>query len=218
VGGDIKQKAEMLKDILALTNSWRTTDAYILVGVREVKGGRSIVQGVAEHLDDASLQQFVNGKTQRPIRFSYQTFVSGGLPVGIIHIPIQLRPVYLRDRYGSLKPRVVYVRRGSSTAEASPEEVSDIGASGSPQPAQATNPKKSRLTQALVSKEPVWVIEWIEGRGVLAMRSIPMQTQVTKVNDNYAVFQRKAGSPISRAFEHISLSENPDGALQADLD
>ena len=43
----------MLKDILAFANSWRTTTAYILVGVEEVMGGRSNVVGYRRHLDDA---------------------------------------------------------------------------------------------------------------------------------------------------------------------
>ena len=30
-------KSELLKDILAFTNSWRRTTAYILTGVKEVK-------------------------------------------------------------------------------------------------------------------------------------------------------------------------------------
>ena len=63
-------KAELLKDILAFANSWRRTTAYILIGVEEVKGGRSNVVGVEKHLDDASLHQFVNGKTQRPVEFN----------------------------------------------------------------------------------------------------------------------------------------------------
>ena len=71
-----EEKSELLKDILALTNSWRRTTAYILIGVEEVKGGRSNVVGVDRHLDDASLHQFVNGKTQRPVEFSYQV-ISG---------------------------------------------------------------------------------------------------------------------------------------------
>ena len=39
-----EQKSEFLKDILAFANAWRRTDAYILVGVEDVKGGRSNVE------------------------------------------------------------------------------------------------------------------------------------------------------------------------------
>jgi predicted HTH transcriptional regulator len=40
-----EEKSELLKDILAFSNAWRRADAYILIGVQEVKGGRSIVKG-----------------------------------------------------------------------------------------------------------------------------------------------------------------------------
>src|SRR6266542_5488567 len=66
------QKSELLKDILAFTNTFRRTDAFILIGVKEVKGGRSIVVGVSDQLEDAHLQQFLMGLTQRPVTFSYQ--------------------------------------------------------------------------------------------------------------------------------------------------
>ena len=46
-------KSELLKDVLAFANAWRRSDAYILVGVDEVRGGRSRPVGVSEHLDDA---------------------------------------------------------------------------------------------------------------------------------------------------------------------
>src|ERR1700676_3696396 len=44
------ERAELLKDLLAFANAWRTTDAYILVGVEEVRGNRSIVHGVTHLL------------------------------------------------------------------------------------------------------------------------------------------------------------------------
>jgi len=36
------QKSELLKDILAFANAWRREDAYILIGVEEIKGGRNL--------------------------------------------------------------------------------------------------------------------------------------------------------------------------------
>ncbi len=127
-GADDKAKSELLKDILAFTNAWRGTTAYILIGVDEVKGGRSKIVGVKAHLDDAKLHQFVNAKTQRPIEFSYQPFRTGDVEIGVIVIPIQERPIYLKKRFGKLENNVVYKRDGSSTAIASPDEVARMGA------------------------------------------------------------------------------------------
>jgi len=126
-GATEEDKSEILKDILAFANAWRRTDAYILVGVREVKGGRSQVVGISKHIDDASLQQFVNSKLQKPISFSYTTFEFEGKQVGIIHIPVQERPFYIKQKYGKVKPYVVYLRRGSSTDEAEPDEIARMG-------------------------------------------------------------------------------------------
>ena len=122
------EKSELLKDILALANSWRLTTAYILIGVQEVKGGRSTIVGVKEHLDDAILHQFVNSKTQRPVQFAHQQFLTEGVEIDVIQIPIQDRPVFLRRDFGKLQANEVKVRDGSSTRNATPDEIAKMGA------------------------------------------------------------------------------------------
>jgi hypothetical protein len=126
-GATDTEKRELLKDILAFTNSWRRTDAYILIGVKEQIGERSIVLGINEHIQDHSLQQFINSKTQEPITFSYIPYEYNGKQIGIIWIPVQKRPIYLVSNYGRLEKNVVYIRRGSSTDEATPDEISKMG-------------------------------------------------------------------------------------------
>ena len=116
-------KSELLKDILAFANAWRRTTAYILIGVEERQGKRSRIVGVANHLDDASLQQFVNSKTQRPVEFSYRPLVVGSKEIGIIEIPIQERPTWTTRAFGKVKGETVYLRRGSSTDEATLVEI-----------------------------------------------------------------------------------------------
>src|ERR1700730_8215080 len=67
-----EEKSELLKDILGFANAWRRSEAYILIGVEDVRGGRGNVIGIpaaTPHLDDHSLQQFVNNLTNRPVRF-----------------------------------------------------------------------------------------------------------------------------------------------------
>src|SRR3972149_4601108 len=71
-------KSEFLKDIIGFANALRRTDAYILIGVHEVRGGRSDVMGIGEQLDDHSLQQFVASLTNRTVRFGYEAFTFGG--------------------------------------------------------------------------------------------------------------------------------------------
>ena len=54
---DDHEKSKLLKDILAFANSWRRTEAVILIGVKEIKGQRSEVIGIETDLEDANLQQ-----------------------------------------------------------------------------------------------------------------------------------------------------------------
>lgn len=126
-GASDEEKSELIKDILAFVNAWRRTDAYIMIGVREIKGGKSEVIGISKHIDDADLQQFVNSKTQLPVTFSYKAINYESKQIGLIHIPLQERPIYLKKDYGRLRKNTVYIRRGSSTEEAKPDEIAKMG-------------------------------------------------------------------------------------------
>ena len=150
----VGQKAELLKDILAMANSWRLTTAYILIGVREVKGGRSEIVGIEDHLDDADLHQFVNGKTQRPVEFSYIPYHTQGLEIGVIEIPIQERPLFLTNRFANLRHNQVFVRDGSSTRIATPDEIARMGA------------------EQVLGGRPQFLLEWSEVRADRARQSI----------------------------------------------
>lgn len=126
-GAGNDEKSELLKDILSFVNGWRRFDAYILIGVEEVKGGRSSVVGVTTHLDDAKLQQFVNSKTQRPAHFTYHQAKLENKDIGVLYIPPQERPLYLKKAFGKLERQTVYIRRSSSTDIASPDEIAKMG-------------------------------------------------------------------------------------------
>lgn len=134
-----EEKSELLKDILGFANTWRRSEAYILIGVDDVRGGRGDVVGIPEtgHLDDHSLQQFVNNLTNAPVHFHYEAFGFEGKQFGIIIIDVQTRPIYLKRDYGKLDREKVYVRRGSSTDPTKPATIEEIaqmrvGSSGQP--------------------------------------------------------------------------------------
>jgi hypothetical protein len=128
VGASDEDKSELLKDILAFANGWRQADAHILIGVDEVVGERSIVTGVAEHIRENDLQQFVNSKTNRPIAFSYRAYQYEGKQIGIITIPKQQRPFFIGHKFGKVEKKVVYYRQGTTTAIADPDEIARMGA------------------------------------------------------------------------------------------
>ena len=126
------EKSELLKDILGFANAWRRSEAFILIGVEDVRGGRGNVVGIppTDQLDDHSLQQFVNNLTNRPVRFHYEAFGFQGKHIGVIRIEEQTRPLYLKKDYGKLKKNEVYVRRGSSTDPTKPASIDEIAQMG----------------------------------------------------------------------------------------
>ena len=95
--------------------------------MQETKGERSQILGIDHHLHDNDLQQFVNTKTQRPLTFSYSALEFEGKQIGLIHIPLQNRPLYLTKDFGKLTRNTVYIRRGSATAIATPDEIATMG-------------------------------------------------------------------------------------------
>jgi hypothetical protein len=120
-------KSELLKDILALANAWKATDAYLIIGVEEVNGRAAGLPGAAPDLNDSDVQQFVNSKTNRPISFAIEHVDYETTQITIIRIDQkQPRPIFLNKSYGRLKKNVVYIRHGSSTEEASPDEVVEM--------------------------------------------------------------------------------------------
>jgi len=127
MGGTDESKSEMLKDILAIANAWRDGPGHILIGFKERRPPPAEVVGTADSLDDSRIQQFVNSKVNPKLKFHYQELTYEGRTVGVFTIPKQKRPFSLAQAYGKLKSNVVYVRRGSSTDEATPAEIIEMG-------------------------------------------------------------------------------------------
>lgn len=114
-----------------MANAWRRADGYILVGVEEVRGGRSKIHGLqeCEVVDDATVQQIVNKKVNRPLRFSCESHRHDDKLIWVIKIPLQERPFYLSKKLLGLREHAVFVRRGTSTdptSPASPDEIAQM--------------------------------------------------------------------------------------------
>lgn len=122
-------KSEMLKDILAFANAYRDGPAYILLGFKENPPHPAEVVGLSSDgvIDDSRIQQFVNSKLNSKLDFRYEEGLLGDRHVAVISIPKQQRPFYLKKDYGKLTKDTVYVRRGSSTDIASPDEIARMG-------------------------------------------------------------------------------------------
>lgn len=125
-GASDVDKGKLLKDILALANSWRDGPARILIGFREDRPNPAVVVGITEQLDDADLQQFVRAKVRPTLEFHYEELLYRGKTVGVLTVPKQPRAFYASSPLGSVQPNIVYVRRGSSNAEAEPPEIAKM--------------------------------------------------------------------------------------------
>jgi hypothetical protein len=205
-----EEKSELLKDILGFANCWRRTDAFILIGVEEVQGGQGIIKGVAEHLADHSLQQFVNNLTNRPIQFGYEACEIGGNQIGIIRIELQRRPIFLKHDYGKLKKGLVYVRRGSSTDPSKPADADEIALMGS-----ANHPETSEASLQVEFASPVRELSL----GVQMQLSgeyceMPNFNEIPLLDDRPKVLQLPGG----RSFQMPSLSDfDPMSRLNEDF-
>ena len=86
------EKSELLKDILAMANSWRKTDGYIIIGIEDKPDKPNVLHGITDHIDDSALQQFVNSKVSVLCSFEYRTFSKDSKTIGVIRIPVCLIP------------------------------------------------------------------------------------------------------------------------------
>ncbi len=222
------EKSELLKDILACANAFRQGDAFILVGVEEVKGARSRVVGVKAqaHLDDADLQQFVNSKTQRPVAFSYRAMEIDGLPVAVTHVPLQERPVFLKKDFGKLKKETVYLRRGSGTAIAGIEEIARMGAgqpgAGAPEPSLSValfdrDTGKSfgdqvRLRSTLLHVPPAKEIPDYDAGGALSASLVPVNASYYRQLATFTQI-RQFVQPVSLAMTNTGTVSGQDVRL-----
>lgn len=136
VRGADEQKAELLKDVLCFANSIRKTPAYILIGVDEESSGIGTICGIREDevIDDSKLQEFINSKTNRRIPFSAYPFITAsGKILQIIELDVCIvgRPFYLKKKFACLNHNDVWMRIGSSSHIASPDDIAAMGRAAS---------------------------------------------------------------------------------------
>lgn len=122
-------KSELLKDILALANSQRSGEAYILLGFKENAPYPAEVVGLPADgaVDDSRIQEFINAKLESKLNFHYEEQMFSGKQIGVISIPKQHRPFYVTKSYGRVEANTVYLRRGSSSGVATPREIYRMG-------------------------------------------------------------------------------------------
>jgi hypothetical protein len=118
------EDAKLVKDILSFSNTIRNETAYILYGVEASHGNKALL-GIADFPDDAVLQQKVKDKVTPAAKFKSYTYSYRDLNFGVIEIPIHpyVEPLSAVTKLKGLEIGKVYIRRGSSNAEATGREV-----------------------------------------------------------------------------------------------
>lgn len=124
-GASDYEKSELLKDIMAIANAYRSGPGYILIGFKDLAPHPAEVVGIStsDHIDDAAIQQFVRSKIDPLLEFQYEERLFDGKHIAVITIPKQARPFVPKQDFGKLRKNVALVRRGSSTDEASMSEM-----------------------------------------------------------------------------------------------
>lgn len=73
-GASERQKSELLKDIMAMANAYRSGPGYTLVVFKDLAPHPAEIVGISvgDHIDDAALQQLVRSKIEPPLEFQYE--------------------------------------------------------------------------------------------------------------------------------------------------
>ena len=124
--GSEEQRAEFTKDMLALANTRRDRDAFLIFGVRFKVGETPEVVGQEQHPDPGDVQQFLDSRTNRPIRFEHNVVLIDGKKVGVYRLPKeQDRPLYLTRGFdkGIVRASLVFCRRAGTTSVMTPDEI-----------------------------------------------------------------------------------------------
>lgn len=128
--GDKKKIASFIKDIICMANTVRTTNAYIIIGVKELDGGGIDLVGVTpdEHLDDAIYSAKFDSKVSPTPKYLYYKHKYKNKYFSIFEIPLVpytdiVQPI--RHMEG-LEPKNVYLRRQSTNSRAEPSEIKYI--------------------------------------------------------------------------------------------
>lgn len=122
-----RKRSEFAKDIISMANTPRDESAFIVIGVKRRLDGTNELKGITLHIDDNLLQQQIEGLVYPHPRFQYEQISLQGLQFGVIEIFADrtigpFLPQLDTVGPGCMRRNVLYWRRGSKNAEASPAE------------------------------------------------------------------------------------------------
>lgn len=114
------KKSEFIKDVISIANVPKNIEGYLFFGWDNAGN----LVGLNKSVDGATLEQMVNSKLYHKVNFDYFEQNYKGKMVGICRIAnFQKRPLMLQKNFGKLKKGIVYIRNGSSTGPATPDQI-----------------------------------------------------------------------------------------------
>ena len=120
---DKGSKRSFAKDLASLANTPREGDAYLVLGVEQLRDGTSKIRGIVDPNDDADLQSVARSLLTPCPRFQHQVIGHGAVQLELITIPIGWSPVVPKKTDGgSFIEGTIYFRRGSQNDVASIED------------------------------------------------------------------------------------------------
>ena len=131
---DSGQKAAFLKDILAFSNRYEESPAYIVYGIDAGQSpSKHNVVGIdpSNLPDEAKIQQYVNSKLKTPVRFNLVIESYDNLELAVIVIEDNHFPTYSIKSVDHIEPNAIYYRSGSSNAIMDPSQFHDRAMRGS---------------------------------------------------------------------------------------
>jgi len=125
---NLKEKRhEFIKDLLAMANTPREGDAYIVLGVRWTPEKGCTVVGLDRHEDDADFQNALKNIVQPRFRFTYTPCEHNGNKIGLLTIPVgDDGPYAVVNGDKELTPGIFFYRRGSTNDRATGTELMRI--------------------------------------------------------------------------------------------
>src|SRR6185437_14808126 len=94
----VEKRSELLKDVLAMANAWGDGPGYIVLGISD--DGQVFGLKTEDSVDDSRVQQFIQGKLNSVLQFSYRELTYKGVRLGLITVPAQQRPFYSKVNFG----------------------------------------------------------------------------------------------------------------------
>ncbi len=123
-----ENKEELIKDIVAFANSHSIRNKYIIIGAIEEN---NVCVGIREVdkskiKDEAEFQQIINTYVYENLVVNYRIIKIDGKDILVIQIPAtnnSNRPFMIKKQIGKLKENDIYIRKGSSTANATKKDL-----------------------------------------------------------------------------------------------